>query len=63
MNDFEKQINKQIEIHKRELQEELEHLCFLREKLNIDSKSKLEDILEFVDLFNKLANDGILFKK
>ena len=28
MNDLEKQINKQIEIHKRELQEELKHLPF-----------------------------------
>lgn len=60
MNDFEKQIEEQMEIYQMQLQDELKHLYWLMKGLGIDSKSKLNRVLEFAELFNRLKSDGII---
>lgn len=60
MNDFEKQIEEQMEIYQMQLQDELKRLGGLMKRLSIDSKSKLDATLEFAELFNKLKSEGII---
>lgn len=62
MNDFEKQIEEQLEIYKMQLEDELKRLYYLMKSLGIDSESKLESTLEFAELFNKLKNEGVIRK-
>ena len=60
MDDFQKQLQKQMESYQLNLHNEIKHLYSLMKRLDINDASKLEATLEFAKLFNKLKNEGII---
>jgi hypothetical protein len=62
MDDFQKQVEKELEKHKERIYSDIEKLCFLMRELDIDSKEKLDNALEFAELFSKLRSEGVIKK-
>lgn len=60
MNEFEKQVEEQIKLHRLYLEEDIKRLTSLTKRLGIDSQSMLEAVLEFTHLYERLCRDGVI---
>lgn len=60
MNEFEKQVEEQIKLHRLYLEEDIKRLTSLTKRLGIDSQSMLEAVLEFTHLYERLCHDGVI---